>query len=128
MCDGLQALLIQSGSQPVYILFINFKNVAVVFRSIFTVNLQPYSLQEIYKKPLIFMRIMRIIFCWERIILRAREIEKILLRDGWYVKNQKGSHRQYIHPVKPGKITIPIHNGDLDIKTATSILRQAGLK
>ncbi|MCD7752660.1 MAG: type II toxin-antitoxin system HicA family toxin [Lachnospiraceae bacterium] len=60
--------------------------------------------------------------------MRAREIEKILLRDGWYVKNQKGSHRQYIHPVKPGKITIPIHNGDLDIKTATSILRQAGLK
>ncbi len=60
--------------------------------------------------------------------MRAREIEKILLRDGWYVKNQKGSHRQYIHPVKSGKITIPIHNGDLDIKTAASILRQAGLK
>ncbi|MCD8131078.1 MAG: type II toxin-antitoxin system HicA family toxin [Lachnospiraceae bacterium] len=60
--------------------------------------------------------------------MRAKDIERILLKDGWYVKNQKGSHRQYIHPVKPGKITVPFHNGDLDIKTVTSILRQAGLK
>ncbi|MFR6218015.1 MAG: type II toxin-antitoxin system HicA family toxin, partial [Enterocloster bolteae] len=27
--------------------------------------------------------------------MRARELEKMLLEDGWYVKNQKGSHRQY---------------------------------
>ncbi|MCD7954822.1 MAG: type II toxin-antitoxin system HicA family toxin [Lachnospiraceae bacterium] len=60
--------------------------------------------------------------------MRAREVEKILLQDGWYVKNQKGSHRKYIHPTKPGKITVPIHGGDLDIRTVDSILKQAGLK
>ncbi|MCD8326419.1 MAG: type II toxin-antitoxin system HicA family toxin [Lachnospiraceae bacterium] len=60
--------------------------------------------------------------------MRAKEIERILLKDGWFVKNQKGSHRQYVHPIKPGKITIPFHHGDLDIKTANSILRQAGMK
>lgn len=60
--------------------------------------------------------------------MRARELEKILLEDGWYIKNQKGSHRQYKHPSKPGKVTIPFHNGDVDKGTADSILKQAGLK
>ena len=58
--------------------------------------------------------------------MRARELEKMLLEDGWYVKNQKGSHRQYKHPSKPGKVTIPFHTGDVDKGTADSILKQAG--
>lgn len=61
-------------------------------------------------------------------MMRAREVEKILFEDGWYVKNQKGSHRQYKHPSKPGKVTLPIHNGDVDKVTVDSILKQAGLK
>ena len=60
--------------------------------------------------------------------MRARELEKILFEDGWYVKSQKGSHRQYKHPNKPGKVTIPFHNGDVDKRPADSILKQAGLK
>lgn len=59
--------------------------------------------------------------------MKAREIEKLLQQDGWYVKNQVGSHKQFKHPSKPGKVTVPIHNGDLDKGTAKSILRQAGL-
>mgnify|MGYP000987665819 CR=1 FL=1 len=43
-----------------------------------------------------------------------REVEKLLLTDGW--------------KVKPGKVTIPNHSGDLDKKTVHSILKQAGLK
>ena len=39
-----------------------------------------------------------------------------------------GSHHQYKHPTKPGKVTIPRHVGDLDKGTVNSILRQAGLK
>lgn len=57
-----------------------------------------------------------------------REMEKILLKDGWLLKGVKGSHNQYIHSVKKGKVTIPKHAGDLDIKTVNSILKQAGLK
>lgn len=60
--------------------------------------------------------------------MRFREIEKILLKDGWVLKNAKGSHNQYIHPFKKGKVTIPNHGGDLNIKTVNSILKQAGLK
>ena len=60
--------------------------------------------------------------------MKFREMEKKLLTDGWYLKNVKGSHHQYKHPTKPGKITIPKHGGDIDKKTANSILEQAGLK
>ena len=60
--------------------------------------------------------------------MRAEEIEKLILADGWKLKAQKGSHRHYIHPTKPGKVTIPFHKGDLDKGTANSILKQAGLK
>lgn len=61
--------------------------------------------------------------------LKPREMEKIILADGWIFKNQEGSHRNYIHPIKPGKVTIPFHQGrDLNKKTENSIKKQAGLK
>ena len=59
--------------------------------------------------------------------MRFREVEIIVLKDGWYQVAQKGSHHQYKHPTKPGKITIPEHNGDIHPDTVKSILRQAGL-
>lgn len=60
--------------------------------------------------------------------MRVRELEKILRDDGWYLVKQVGSHRQYKHPVKSGKVTVPNHTGDIDKGTANSILKQAGLK
>ncbi|MBQ3281156.1 MAG: type II toxin-antitoxin system HicA family toxin [Eubacterium sp.] len=60
--------------------------------------------------------------------MRAEELEKLLLADGWILKTQKGSHRHYIHPIKPGKVTIPFHKGDVDKGTAKSILKQAGIE
>lgn len=59
--------------------------------------------------------------------MTAKEIIKILKADGWSKKSQKGSHLQMTHPTKTGKVTIPIHSGDLDPKTYKSILKQAGL-
>ncbi|MCI9191522.1 MAG: type II toxin-antitoxin system HicA family toxin [Lachnospiraceae bacterium] len=52
---------------------------------------------------------------------------KILLADGWQFKKAKGSHYAYIHPIKPGKVSIPNHPGNLDPRTIKSILKQAGL-
>lgn len=60
--------------------------------------------------------------------MRAREAEKLLLKDGWYFVKQVGSHRHYKHPIKPGKVTIPFHSGDIDKGTFDSILKQAKLK
>lgn len=60
--------------------------------------------------------------------MRFREVEKLILQEGWYQVNQVGSHRQYKHPTKPGKVTIPVHKGkDINPTVAKSILKQAGL-
>lgn len=59
--------------------------------------------------------------------MKFKELEKMLLADGWRLKNSRGSHFNYVHPARPGKVTIPNHPGDLDIKTARSVLKQAGL-
>lgn len=59
---------------------------------------------------------------------KPKEMEKIILADGWQFKSQAGSHRQYVHPTKPGKVTIPFHSKDLTKAVENSILKQAGLK
>ncbi|MCX4325979.1 MAG: type II toxin-antitoxin system HicA family toxin [Lachnospiraceae bacterium] len=59
--------------------------------------------------------------------MKFREAESIILKDGWYQVKQKGSHHQYKHPDKPGKVTIPEHKGDLNLDTIKSIMTQAGL-
>lgn len=59
--------------------------------------------------------------------MTAIELEKMIVADGWHHVATKGSHKHFKHPTKPGKVTIPQHRGDLDIKTARSILKQAGL-
>ena len=59
-----------------------------------------------------------------------REIEKLILKDGWMVTRQRGSHRQYKHPEKKGLVTIAPHSWSDEVPkvTANSILQQAGLK
>ena len=49
--------------------------------------------------------------------------------DGWYQARQRGSHRQFKHPAKPGLVTVAGKPGD-DVAPGTlnSILKQAGLK
>ena len=52
--------------------------------------------------------------------------------DGWYQVAQRGSHRQFKHPNKTGRVTVPVpdhgSNKDLAKGTENSILKQAGLK
>jgi predicted RNA binding protein YcfA (HicA-like mRNA interferase family) len=49
--------------------------------------------------------------------------------DGWYQVKSKGSHRQFKHPTKSGRVTIAGKpSDDLAPKTFESILKQAGLK
>ena len=43
--------------------------------------------------------------------MRFREIEKVILNDGWYWVKTRGSHYQYKHPIKGGKVTIQKHPG-----------------
>jgi len=61
--------------------------------------------------------------------VKARDILKRVKRDGWILKETKGDHRQFIHPVKSGRVTVAGHRSDeVHPKTLGSILKQAGLK
>ena len=61
--------------------------------------------------------------------MKVRDIIKMIEADGWYLVVTKGSHRQYKHPTKLGRVTIAGHlNDDLAPGTITSIFKQAKLK
>ncbi len=60
--------------------------------------------------------------------MTAKEILKILKKDGWYEVNTVGSHIQLKHLTKPGRVTVPAHKGNIAPGTLNSILKQAGLK
>jgi predicted RNA binding protein YcfA (HicA-like mRNA interferase family) len=60
--------------------------------------------------------------------MKVRDAIRVLEEDGWVQVAQKGSHRQFKHPTKPGKVTVPgAMSDDLRRGTWKSILRQAGL-
>jgi predicted RNA binding protein YcfA (HicA-like mRNA interferase family) len=61
--------------------------------------------------------------------MKVRDVVKLIEGDGWYLVATKGSHRQYKHPSKPGRVTIAGHPGDdLAPGTLNSVLKQAKLK
>lgn len=62
--------------------------------------------------------------------MKVKQVLKLLKQDGWFLVAQKGSHKQYKHPKKAGRVTVPDHgqNKDLAKGTENSILKQAGLK
>jgi predicted RNA binding protein YcfA (HicA-like mRNA interferase family) len=60
--------------------------------------------------------------------MNSREIISALQRDGWVQVAQKGSHVQFRHPTKKGRVTIPHPKGDIPVGTLKSIEKQSGLK
>ena len=61
--------------------------------------------------------------------VKFRELVRLLEDDGWRLVAQRGSHKQYAHPAKRGKVTVAGKPADDVPKgTAANILRQAGLK
>jgi len=61
--------------------------------------------------------------------MKLRKIIKLIEADGWYLVSMRGSHRQYKHPTKPGRVTIAGHpSHDIAPGTLESILKQAQLK
>ena len=58
----------------------------------------------------------------------SKELIKIVKEDGWVLFSVTGSHHQFKHATKKGKVTIPHPKKDVPMGTAHSIFRQAGLK
>lgn len=59
--------------------------------------------------------------------MNSAKIIKQIEDDGWYLVNVVGSHHQFKHPIKKGRVTVPHPKKDLNIKTVKSILKQAGV-
>lgn len=61
--------------------------------------------------------------------LKVIEIIRMLKEDGWYFDRQKGSHRQFKHPVKKGTVTVNGKESDpLTQEVLNSIFKQAGVE
>ena len=61
--------------------------------------------------------------------MKVRDILSLLKADGWSLVVTEGSHRQFKHPKKVGRVTVAGKpNDDLPPGTLNSILKQAGLK
>jgi len=59
--------------------------------------------------------------------MNSRQIIKLLLEDGWYEVAQAGSHKQFKHPSKKGRVTVPHPKRDIPVGTLHSIEKQAGI-
>ena len=57
-----------------------------------------------------------------------RDIIKRLQQEGWRVVNAKGSHHQFRHPTRPGRVSVPHPRKDVPRGTIREIFRQAGWK
>ena len=60
--------------------------------------------------------------------MNSRDVIKALQKDGWYAVNQAGSHKQFKHATKMGRVTVPHPKRDIPIGTLKSIEKQAGIK
>lgn len=60
--------------------------------------------------------------------VKSAEIIKILKQDGWICHNIRGSHYQFKHPKKSGKVTVPHPKSDLPVGTVKNIFKQAEIK
>ncbi|MCB0186097.1 MAG: type II toxin-antitoxin system HicA family toxin [Caldilineaceae bacterium] len=58
--------------------------------------------------------------------MSSREVIAKLKEDGWDLVRVRGSHHQYKHPIKPGRVTVPHPQKDLPLGTLRNIFRQAG--
>jgi histone acetyltransferase (RNA polymerase elongator complex component) len=61
--------------------------------------------------------------------MKVSDVLRLLQEDGWWLVATRGSHRQFKHPTKPGRVTVPGKpSDDLAPGTFNSVLKQAGLK
>ncbi|HEY5210665.1 MAG TPA: type II toxin-antitoxin system HicA family toxin [Stellaceae bacterium] len=60
--------------------------------------------------------------------MNSAQIIRGIRAGGWILKRVRGSHHQFVHPTKPGLVTVPHPKKDIPLSTLRSIERQSGIK
>lgn len=61
--------------------------------------------------------------------MKVGDLLRLLREDGWQLVATRGSHRQFKHAKKPGRVTVPGKpSADLATGTLHAIFKQARLK
>ncbi|MBA5608596.1 type II toxin-antitoxin system HicA family toxin [Duganella sp. FT3S] len=60
--------------------------------------------------------------------MNSADLIKRLERAGWRLRSIKGSHHIYVHPERPGHVTVPHPKKDLGVGLVNKLLKQAGLQ
>lgn len=61
-------------------------------------------------------------------VVSSREAIAALKNDGWVEVNHVGSHKQFKHPTKPGRVTVQTPTRELSLRDIKSIESQSGIK
>lgn len=60
--------------------------------------------------------------------MKSGNIIKAIEADGWFEVRQRGSHKHFRHPSKPGLVTVPHPKSEMAVGTIKSIEKQSGVK
>jgi len=60
--------------------------------------------------------------------MKSSALIKELKRDGWVLDRVRGSHHIYVHPSRPGHISVPHPRKDLGKGLLNKLRKHAGLK
>jgi predicted RNA binding protein YcfA (HicA-like mRNA interferase family) len=60
--------------------------------------------------------------------MNSREVIRHLVQNGWFEVAHEGSHKQFKHATKAGRVTVPHPKRDIPLGTLKSIEKQAGIK
>lgn len=60
--------------------------------------------------------------------MSSNELIKRLMQAGWVLRGSKGSHHVFVHPARPGHISVPHPKKDLGIGLVRKLLKAAGLE
>ena len=60
--------------------------------------------------------------------MKSEDVIRLLRKDGWKLHHVRGSHQQFKHPDRSGRVTVPHPKKDLPVGTIRSIEKQSGVK
>ena len=60
--------------------------------------------------------------------ITSAELIRRMEKSGWVLRGVKGSHHVYVHPQRPGHVTVPHPKKDLGVGLLGKLLKQTGLK